>query len=311
MIKTQEQKHDMVRLNNIANYYKNTSPHYHRFFKEVFIPSMTFEGLKNAVEQKAKMDSQWKFLDSVFLFEAITFLRLSLFSLLSYKHLICGKHLPMSKVALYYSYFYVINCFLRLRGKAVIHVQSIPERIFDDEPPKQLVFQLIQHEDHTFSLDVFRQNEHQFIWDDFHSLYPELSSRDTGRLFRQDRYDWNYGLLYPSQATDEFAQQEIRNRCENNFLDPQFENANSSEEAEYKQNLIADYGHEEMYAGDLIKEGIKLFVLIGKESNHKSKYVELLTKIKNDMDAVESSESIKNEIKKWLDDATTEIDQSN
>ena len=62
---------------------------------------------------------------------------------------------------------------------------------------------------------------------------------------------------------------------------------------------------------DLIKEVIKLLVLIGKESNHKSKYVESLTKIKNDMDVVESSESIKNEIKKWLDDAITEINQSN
>lgn len=301
----------MVHLNNIANYYKNTSPHYHKFFKEVFIASIKIEDLKNAAEQKKKMDSQWRFLDSVFLFEAITFLRLSMFSLLSYKHLICGKHLPMSKVALYYSYFYAINCLLRLRGKAVIHVQSIPESIFDDEPPKQLVFQLIQHEDHTFSLDVFTKNEHQFIWDDFYSLYPRLSSRDTGRLFRQDRYDWNYGLLYPSQATNEFVQQEIRDRCEKNFLDPQFENANSSEEAEYKHELIINYGYEERYAGDLIKEGIKVLVSIGKESNHKSKYVESLTKIKNDMGVVESSESTKNEIKKWLNEAIIEMDQSN
>lgn len=205
----------------------------------------------------------------------------------------------------------MLSCLLGLKGKAVIHVQSIPESIFDDEPPKQLVFQLIQHEDHTFSLDVFTKNEHQFIWDDFYSLYPRLSSRDTGRFFRQDRYDWNYGLLYPSQATNEFVQQEIHDRCEKNFLDPQFENANSSEEAEYKHDLVINYGYEEGYAGDLIKEGIKVLVSIGKESNHKSKYVESLTKIKNDMGVVESSESTKNEIKKWLNEAITEMDQSN
>lgn len=297
----------MVRLNNIANYYKNTSPHHSEFFKEVFMRIIKFEDLKKAVTQNKKLDSKCKFFDSIFLFEAITFLRLSMFSLLSYKHLICGKHLSMSKVALYYSYFYAINCFLRLRGKAVIHVQYIPATIFNDEPPKKLVFQLIQHEDHTFSLDGFSTHEHEFVWNEFHSLFPGLSSRDTGRLFRQDRYDWNYGLLYPSQATDEFAQREIDERCNNNFLDPQFENASTSEESEHKHDLVADYGHEEMYAGDLIKEGIKLLVSIGKESNHKSEYVGSLTKIKNDMDVLESSESTKDEIKKWLDDAIEEL----
>lgn len=268
---------------------------------------MKFEDLKKAVTQKGKLDSKWKFFDSIFLFEAIAFLRFSMFSLLSYKHLICGKHLPMAKVALYYSCFYAINCLLRLRGKAVIHVQSIPESIFDDESPKNLVFQLIQHENHTFSLDGVSSNEHESIWNDFHSLFSELLSPDIGRLLRQDRYDWNYGLLYPSHATDESAQREMDERCNNNFLDPQFENANTSEESEHKYDLIADYGHEEIGAGGLIKECVKLLVLIGKESNHKSEYVESLTKIKNDMDVLESSESTKDEIKKWLDDTIEKL----
>lgn len=299
----------MVRLSNIANYYKNTSLQNHEFFKDVFMRIIKFENIAEAVRRKEKLDSDWKFLDSVFLFEAITFLRLSMFSLLSYRHLICGKHLPMSKVALYYSYFYAINCLLRLGGNVVIHIQSIPKKIFSEEQPKTVIFQLIQHEDHTFSLDGFDGREHEFVWNEFHSSFPKLSSKDSGRLFRQDRYDWNYGLLYPSQATEEFALQEIEKRSNNNFLDPQFLNAYSEGESEYKYNLIADYGHEEMYAGDLIKEGLKLLVLIGKESNYKSEYVESLTKIKNDLDKVESNNQTRDEIKKWIDESNSEINQ--
>lgn len=300
----------MVRLSNIANYYKNTSPRSNEFFKEVFMRIIEFENLKKVVNQKGNLDSKWKFFDSVFLFEAITFLRLSIFGLLSYRHLICGKHLPMSKVSLYYSYFYAINCLLRLRGNAVIHIQKIPKKIFDDnEKPEMLVFQLIQHDDHTFSLDGFSSHEHEFVWNTFHSLFPDFSHKDTGRLFRQDRYDWNYGLLYPSQATEEFAQQEINKRCDNNFLDPQFGHVEDESLSQYRHDLVADYGHEEMYAGDLIKEGLKLLVSIGKESNHKSEYAELLSKIKNDMDVVESSDEVRNEIKKWLDSAIEELNE--
>lgn len=304
-------KNSMVRLSNIANYYRNTSPQNQEFFKEVFMKIIKFEDIGKAVKQNAKLNSDYKFLDSIFLFEAITFLRLSMFSLLSYRHLISGKHLPMSKVALYYSYFYAINCLLRLNGKAVIHIQSMPKKIFSEEQPKKEIFQLIQHDDHTFSLGRTSGREHEFVWNEFYSSFPKLSSKDTGRLFRQDRYDWNYGLLYPSQATDEFALQEIEKRNSNNFLDPQFLNARSEGEAEYKQSLIQDYGHEEMYAGDIIKEGLKLLVLIGKESNHKSKYVESLTKIRNDLDKVESRNGTRNEIKKWINESILEIGPSN
>ena len=50
---------------------------------------------------------------------------------------------------------------------------------------------------------------------------------------------------------------------------------------------------------------------LSKESNHKSKYLESLTKIRNDLDKVKSSENTKNEIKRWLDDSMMEINQSN
>ena len=110
----------------MPNYYKNTTPQHHEFFKAIFERIIKIEDLEEEVSRKSKLDSQWRWFDSVFLFEAITFLRLSMFNLLSYKHLICGKHLPMSKVALYYSYFYSINCLLRLRGKALIHVRGHP-----------------------------------------------------------------------------------------------------------------------------------------------------------------------------------------
>ena len=300
----------MVHLNNIANYYKNTTPQHHEFFKAIFERIIKIEDLEEEVSRKSKLDSQWRWFDSVFLFEAITFLRLSMFNLLSYKHLICGKHLPMSKVALYYSYFYSINCLLRLRGKALIHVRGIPEQILDDVPPKQVTFQLIQHENHTFSLDTFGKNEHEFVWNDFYCLFQNLSHKDTGRFFTQDRYDWNYGLLYPSQATDEFTQHEIEARCNENFLDPQFENVENEGLAEYRHDLIANYGYEEAYAGDLIKKGLEILVIIGKESNHKLKYLELLTKIRNDIDKVKSSENTKNEIKRWLDDSIIKINQS-
>ena len=137
-----------------------------------------------------------------------------------------------------------------------------------------------------------------------------LSHKDTGRFFTQDRYDWNYGLLYPSQATDEFTQHEIEARCNENFLDPQFENVENEGLAEYRHDLIANYGYEEAYAGDLIKKGLEILVIIGKESNHKLKYLELLTKIRNDIDKVKSSENTKNEIKRWLDDSIIKINQS-
>ncbi len=296
----------MVRVENLPTYYKNTKPYYHRFFKEIFTEDRSFEELKTAVNERITIRNS-DFLDSIYLEEAITFLRRSIFNLLAYKYLVCGKHLPMAKVSLYYSYFDSISCLLRIRGVAVVHISEVTTN-FEDTPEK-LKFTVTQHENHTFSLSNTSQSEHKFVWNEFHRLFPSLSSQNDGRWFTQDRYEWNYGLLYPSQATDEFAQQEITHRCENNFLDPQFENANSSEEAEYRHELVGNYGYEEMYADSLIKEGLKLLILIGKESNHKSKYVESLTKIKNDMDMVESSESTKNEIKKWLDDTIESLER--
>lgn len=293
----------MVRTENLPTYYKKVKPLYHRFFNEVFTQNMKFEVLESKVRRETTFDVG--FFDSIYLQESITFLRRSIFNLLAYKHLVCGKHLPMAKVSLYYSYFDSISSLLRISGVAIVHVSEVTEK-FEDEPRK-LRFKITQHDNHTFTVNNVRQNEHKLVWNEFHKLFPNLSTEYDGRWFTQDRYEWNYGLLYPSQSTDEFAQREIRDRCDNNFLDPHFESAHTPEEAEYKHDLIANFGHEEMHAGYLIKECIKILVKIARVSEYKSDYTDLFRRIKNDVDFLESSESIKDEIKKWLDDAIEEL----
>lgn len=293
----------MVSIENAPGYYKKTNPYYHSFFKDVF-EHMGFAKTKAAVEER-KTISDVPFLDSVYLHEATTFLRRSIFNLLAYKLLVCGRHLPMSKVALYYSYFDSISCLLRICGVALVHISDLPEKHGD--APVRLKFSVRQNERHMFSLGPGGKNEHQFVWNEFHKIFRDLSSETSGRLFTEDRYDWNYGLSYPSQLTEEHLQREIRDRCENNFIHPEFENASTLEEGEYKGDLVADFGHEEMYAGDLIQECLKLLLSIGKESEHRNAYVAIFKRMNNDIDFLKSERATKDVIKNWVDSAARQI----
>jgi len=276
------------------------------YFTEFFLQTMSYEELLEKVSQKTTFVKS-EFLDSIYLHEAITFLRRSIFNLLSYRYLLRGNHLPMAKVSLYYCFFDSISSLLRMRGTAIVHFSEITKN-FEDEPRK-IIFTITHHENHTFTINRVREKEHRMVWNVFHDLFPDLSSRQDGRWFTKDRYEWNYGLVYSSQATEEYAQAEIKDRRDNNFLDSNFESSESAEEAEHKEKLIANYGYEEMYAGKLIQESIKLLTAIAKTSEYKKDYIDSFKKMEEGINFLESDPATKEEIKKWLNCAITELDQ--
>ncbi len=187
----------------------------------------------------------------------------------------------------------------------MVHISEVPDSF--EKIPKKLRFIVIQHEDHSYSLDSTRKNEHQLLWNVFNDFFPNLSSKYDGRWFTQDRYEWNYGLLYPSQATDTFAEQEIKERCNNNFLDPNFLNSSSEGESQYRHDLLGNYGYEEIHAGNLIRECLKLLILIAKKSEYKKDYLGIFLSLKNDVNFFESKEETKSEILKWIDHAIDEL----
>jgi len=293
----------VVKEELLSSYYKKTKPFYHRFFKEIFGQGKSFDEISSLVTKKSIFKDFE--LDSVSLYESVVFLKRSIYNLLGYKYLVCGNHLPMSKVSLYYSYFDSINCLLRIRCFAIVHFSEVPETF--EQNPRKLIFTIIQHQDHSYSLDNSRRNEHQLVWTVFHDYFPMLSSNYDGRWFTQDRYEWNYGLLYLSQATDTFAEREIQERCNHNFLNPNFLASSSEDESQYKHDLLGNHGFEEIHAGDLIKECIRLLVLIADKSEYRDDYVKMFSDMKDGVNFFESKEDTKSEILKWIDNAMDEL----
>lgn len=275
---------------------------------------MDIERVREYTKKKAVIKSSQLSIDEIFLFEARNFLRLSIFNLLAYKHLMCSRYLAWGKVTLYYSYFYSISCLLRLAGHAVIHLTK-PEDLLEPKDKNRiysdtLTFQLVRNSNsHDYQMMPMRENEHKFVWNTFSTLYPALSTHITGQLTIEERIRWNYELLYPSQATAEFAISEARKYCENNFLSPDFGISYTAEEADHLENLIANYGYEEMYAGDLIKHAIKLFVAIAKSSNYKEDYVNFMKSVVEEVDHFESKQETKEEVKKWLQNVIEEMNR--
>lgn len=289
----------MINIDKIASYYSQAHPFHHKFLKEIF-SECAFENLKESTQRQSIIKSSEILLDDVFLFEARTFLRLAIFNLLAYKYLMCGNYLAWGKVTLYYSYFYSINSLLRLAGHAVVHATNLQDKIF--------TFHLVREtSSHNYRIMSMRESEHKFIWNTFSTLYPKLSTHKTGRLFIKDRVDWNYDLFYSSQITEEYALRHANIYCENNFLDPNFELSYTSEQAEYLGNLIADFGYEEMYAGDLIKESIRIFVAIAKISKFRSDYTGFIKALIEEIKLFQCKEDTKDEVESWLRSAIKEI----
>lgn len=294
---------NMVRIEHLPAYYKQTKLTDCRFFQEIFSEGKKFDELKHDVDNKRTLYNS-NFFDSIYLYESFQFLKRSMINLMAYRHLLAGNHLPMAKVCLYYSYFDSANCLLRIRGFALVHISETP-RNFDDAP-RQLRFIVTQHENHTFSLSRSGKNEHQLVWNIFRDFFPNLSSKSDVTWYTQDRYEWNYSLLRISSAI-RLIEQEIRDRNENNFLDPNFFNAYTSGESEYKVDLFSNYGYEEYRAGTLIQEGIKLLGDIAKASKYKKDYLKLFSELKQAVNFVDGNQNTKFEINRWLDNALSEL----
>jgi len=289
----------MVDSASLASYYSKARPFYHRFLKEVFSQG-DITKLEEAARKGQVVTQDQIPLDSMLLFDARNFLRLSIFNLLAYKFLACGRYLAWSKVTLYYSYFYAVSCLLRLAGHAIIHATDPDGKIF--------TLQLVrQHGSHNYKIMSMKGNEHKVVWSNFATLYPNLSTQLTGKLTIEDRVRWNYDLLFPSQATEEHAVREVIVYCENNFLDPNLGQFSDPDAAEYFHELVANFGYEEIYAGDLIKEALRIFVTIARSSKYRADYTAFAESLTRDVDYFESKKETKDEVNKWLRLAAVDI----
>ena len=214
----------------IASYYTDVKPSF-RLMKET-LRQASRERIIEFIEQKTIVPG----LDCFFLKDATEFLRLSILNLLAYKFLMSGNFLAWGEVTLYYSNFYSINCLLRLKGFAVVHIDFIDEKF--------LRVRVIRRDgEHSYKfLRCNRGNVHQYLWNKFSELYPELCTPGLGELMIKDRVAWNYDLHFPSQSMTDYAKEEARKRWENNFLNANFGKYSYPDAEEYYAALMADIG---------------------------------------------------------------------
>jgi hypothetical protein len=243
-------------------------------------------------------------LDSFFLKDAIEFLRLSILNLLAYKFLMSGSFLAWGKVTLYYSNFYSVNCLIRLKGFALVHIDYIDE--------KPLVVRVERmDEKHGYSISNWKGgNTHLYLWNKFHEFYPKLSYPLLGKLMIKNRVEWNYDLDFPSQSMADYAKEDAKIRWENNFLDPNFGNYSDPGAAQYYYDLMADTGYEEAGSGDFIKECVNLLTKIASESKHKSWYASYFAELKKGIEDFGSHPNTKKEIQSWLDKSVADLEKS-
>lgn len=226
-----------------------------------------------------KIDRNW--LDPLFLNESIQFLRASIINLCSYKYLMKGHYLSMGKVALYYSYFYIINSLLRLHKYAIVHLDYI------DQEPIVIVFEQSSDANYYFAKKC-GQSQHKLIWNQFEKYYPELISPGIGKFFRDERSDWNYDLFYISQATMEHSIEETNKRYENNFLDKNYGQYYDERAAEYYYDLMADIGYEEVGVGKMIEYVIGII--------NRLNLNDIKELVEDDLSKIESSDDTKSTI---------------
>jgi len=244
--------------------------------------------------------------------EAVEYLNASIITLLAYKRLVCGKYLAWGKGTLYYGQFYALNCLLRLRRYALIHLD------FLNEDTSLMVRIINPRGSPNYRIEKCTTGGHKNTWLMFAQKYPEFISgnKETAKSVATysigEREDWTYDLFYTSQTTDTFALQESDKRCNNNFLDPDYDRKHSGSEgeSEYYGDLMANFGWEEAAAGEFQKYAIDSIEAIGKYSKYPDWYIEHLSQISNSVQLVESSEEMRAEMGKWLANAISQIQQS-
>jgi len=256
-----------------------------RFLKEFFLGED-----REKVKEGAKAGKliQRNALDGYFLNEAIQFLRLSIINLLSYKYILKGNYYAWAKVTLYYSYFYAINCLLRLQKYAIVHINYFGE--------SQLVIAIDRCRDNRYyTMRTCGRNQHDLIWKTFEQYYPDLISEGIGKFFRDERMRWNYDLFYASQTLDEYSIDYAQTRLRTNFIDPDYFRSRGSIDAdEYYSELMADTGFEEVGAWNFIQHALEKFSNIGSK--------EVLTNILDDISKIDSSQDMKEVIISMISD---------
>jgi hypothetical protein len=279
----------------IAAHYSDEKPSYY-FLKER-LRQISREKLLQIIKQKTIVSG----LDSFFLKDATEFLRLSILNLLAYKFLMSGSFLAWGEVTLYYSNFYSINCLLRLKGFALVHLEYLDE--------KTLTVRVVRtNKENRYSVLKWKGgNTHQYLWNKFSELYPQLFSPLLGKLMIKDRERWNYDLSFPSQSMTDYAKEDAKIRWQNNFLDPSFGSYADPDAAEYYYDLMADTGYEEAGSGDLIKKCISLLTEIASNSKHKAWYVSYFAELTRGIEDFGSHPDTKREIQGWLTTSIAEL----
>jgi hypothetical protein len=241
-----------------------------------------------------------EFFDPFMIREAPEFLRLSIINLLAYKHLVCGNYLAWARVTIYYSQFYVVNCLLRLRKFALVHLNPI------DGKPSTIRIEESSIKP-NYKVQKCNTSGHQIIWGSFARFYPKLSSKKLGEFSIRERTDWNYDLFYASQSTDEEALRQVQDRCRNNFLDPNYGISSTEEAAEYFHDMMANFGFEEAGTGQYQKYAIDCLSDIGKVSKYSEWYCSHFNQILENIKVLEAPQEMKNEISNWLIEGNNKI----
>ncbi len=275
-------------MEDVASYYANVEPSYY-LLKET-LRRTPREEILQIIRQKVIVSD----LDSVLLRDATEFLRLSILNLLASKFLMSGSFLAWGEVTNYYGAFYSINCLLRLKGFALVHIDYVDEKV--------LRVQIERIKDkHEYKLHQWKKgNPHQFLWKKFSHFYPELCSPGLGEILIQQRIRWNYDLFFPSQSMSDYAKEEAKIRWENNFLDPNFGNYANPDAAEYYADLMAQIGYHEAGLGDYIQQCIHAFTTIAGKSKYKTWYLSYFEELARGIEDFGSHPDTIREIQNWL-----------
>lgn len=210
-----------------------------------------------------------------------------------------------TRVTVYYSYFYIANCLLRLKGVALVHLD------YPDEKPLTIRILRPRNSRNYRFQECGGASGHRIVGEEFARLYPRLGNKTISMYTIKERMDWNYDLYYASQATDKYALGEAEDRCKNDFLDPNYgKNASSEDEAaEYYDELMASFGYEEGGTGQYQEYAINQFADIGKNSKYGSSYCVFFESMLQDLGLLGSPDFTKREIANWLRNAISKIKQ--
>lgn len=285
--------------------WSDIKPHV-RFLKEILQQQK-----KEYIESMFGVEIPLQTFDPFMINEAVEYLNVSMVNLLAYKRLVCGNYFAWGKVTLYYSQFYAINSLLRLRRYALVHL-----KFFEQKEPLILKIQKPRGRS-VYVVEKCGARGHENAWDMFAQKYPEFASKNKelakslGRYSISEREDWNYDLFYTSQNTGKYILREAKERCENNFLDPDYDakHSGSEGEAEYYGELMAQTGFEEAGTGQYQKFAIDTLEKIARNSKYSECYSSLLSNIVDSVQTVDSSDEMKKEMTEWLSKAIEQINQ--